>query len=93
MPEAALPPLARPVPAGAVPDLVGRVRLLLLLVAAPPAAAAAPARVARERAVDDVGAAVAALGLVARVTARLLLLLLPELPPIREGDSSEVAAA
>lgn len=93
MPDATLPPLARPVPAGAVPDLVGRVRLLL---AAAPAAAAVPALVVRERVVVVVvGAAAVALALgLARLTVLLLLLVPPpELPLIREGDSGVAAAA
>lgn len=84
-----MPDLARPVPVGAVPDLVERVRLLL---AAAPAATAVPALVVRERVVV-VGAAVLALGF-ARLMAGPPRLLLPELLPlVREGDSSEVAAA
>lgn len=99
VPEATLPPMPRPVP-GAVPDLVGRVRLLL--VAAAPAAAAVPDLVARERVVHVGGGGAAAAALVALVAAlgfarllrTVLLPLLPdELLPVREGDSSVAAAA
>lgn len=90
--------MPRPVPAaGAVPDLVGRARPPLL--AAAPAAAAVPALVVRERVVVvvvvvAVGAAVLDLvGFARLLMTAVLLPLLPELPPIRDGDSSAAAAA